>query len=146
MSSWKERGLRRFAPCAAELITQRVPRPAADVITWIPPDGARSLERGHHPARELAAALAERWELPAEELLTRTRTTARQTGLSRADRRRNVRGAFAPARVSGFPHVVLVDDVYTTGATVDAAARALREAGARTIDVVTFARVVRAVR
>jgi predicted amidophosphoribosyltransferase len=66
----------------------------------------------------------------------------RQTGLPRADRTRNVRNAFEAT--SPVPErVVLVDDVYTTGATADAAARALRSAGADEVQVVTFARAVR---
>src|SRR5438477_8939165 len=141
--AWKELGLRRFAPIAAELVVQRVPRPAADVITYIPPDGDRSVKRGHHPARDLADALGERWSLPVASLLERTHPVARQARLSRADRRRNVRGAFTAAAANLPPAVALVDDVYTTGATADAAASALRAAGARRIVVVTFARAVR---
>ncbi len=141
--AWKERGLRLFAPQAADLVAECVPRPAADVITYIPPDGDRSIRRGHQPARDLASALGEHWELPVACLLTRTRTVARQTGLPRAERRRNMRGAFAAACPVVPGRVVLVDDVYTTGATVDAAAAALRHAGAREVHVVTFARAVR---
>ena len=122
---------------------QRVPRPAADVITYIPPDGDRSVKRGHQPARDLADALAERWSLPTAGLLGRTRPVARQTTLSRRERRRNVRGAFTAATATVPPAVVLVDDVYTTGATADAAAAALRAAGAATVVVVTFARAGR---
>lgn len=144
--AWKEHGLRRFSPLAAELVAERVSRPAADVIAYIPPDGARSLKRGHHPARELAAALAERWQLPVEDLLARTRPVARQADLPRAARRANMRGAFAPALDPVAPRVALIDDVYTTGATVDAAASALRAGGAREVHVVTFARVTRGVR
>jgi len=124
-------------------VAERVPRPAADVISYIPPDDDRSLRRGRHPARDLAVELGRRWELPVAGLLVRTRPVARQTSLSRRERRRNVRGAFA-ARPEGVPtRVVLVDDVYTTGATADAAAAALRAAGAREVHVVTFARAVR---
>jgi predicted amidophosphoribosyltransferase len=143
--AWKERGLRRFSIHAAELVAGRVPRPVADVITYIPPDGDRSAKRGHHPAQSLAEALGERWGLPVDCLLARTRPVARQAELRRAARRGNVRGAFAPARERVPECIVLVDDVYTTGATVDAAAAALRKAGAREVRVVTFARVTRAV-
>ena len=143
MHAWKERGLRRLAPIAAALVSSRVPRPAADVITYIPPDGDRSVKRGHQPARDLAHALGERWGVPVASLLERTRTVARQTALTRAERRRNVRHAFRAAAVNIPPRVVLVDDVYTTGATADAAASALRSAGADHVLVVTFARAVR---
>jgi predicted amidophosphoribosyltransferase len=140
--AWKERGLRLLAPLAAELVTETVERPAADVITYIPPDGDRSLRRGHHPAQRLARELAARWELDLHPLLGRTRAVARQAELGILDRRANVRGAFrSVARVP--TRVVLVDDVYTTGATVNAASTALRAGGARDIHVVTFARAVR---
>jgi ComF family protein len=141
--AWKERGLRLLASHAADLVAECVPRPAADVITYIPPDGDRSLRRGHQPARDLASALGERWDLPLASLLTRTHAVARQTGLPRAERRRNVRGAFKATRADVPCRVVLVDDVYTTGATVAAAAAALRAAGARDVHVVTLARAVR---
>jgi predicted amidophosphoribosyltransferase len=63
-------------------------------------------------------------------------------GLTLAERRRNVRGAFAA--IEAVPTtIVLVDDVYTSGATVSAAATALRKSGARRVEVVTFARAVR---
>jgi predicted amidophosphoribosyltransferase len=140
--AWKEQGLRPLAARAAELVAETVPRPAADVITYIPPDGDRSVRRGHHPAERLARELASAWGLDVRPLLARTRPASRQTGLALADRRRNVRGAFRPARRSP-ARVVLVDDVYTTGATVAAAASALRAAGARQVHVVTFARAVR---
>jgi predicted amidophosphoribosyltransferase len=140
--AWKERGLRPFAAIAAELVVEAVPRPAATVITYIPPDGDRSVKRGHQPAAELARELAGRWGLELRPLLARRRAVARQAGLALADRRRNVRGAFV-ARSAVPAQVVLVDDVYTTGATVAAAASALRAGGARQVHVVSLARAVR---
>ena len=140
---WKENGLRGLAADAATLVAERVPRThAAAVVTWVAADGDRSLRRGHHPAERLARELAARWELPCAPLLARD-PGPRQRGRTLAERRKNVRGAFravgpAPARV------ILVDDVYTTGATVSAAASALRAAGARRVEAVTFARTLRA--
>jgi ComF family protein len=143
VSAWKERGLRNLAATAADEVAYALSPPAgATRIAFVPPDRARGLERGHHPAERLARDLSERWALPVERLLVRTRPAARQRGLSLAHRRRNVAGAFAPARDAP-RRVVLVDDVYTSGSTVSAAATALRKAGARRVDVVTFARVVR---
>ncbi len=142
MRAWKERGLRRLAPLAAELLADRLRAPAADVITYIPPDSVRQLTRSRHPAESLAAELARLWDIPCERLLTRTRSAARQASLPRDRRRANARGAFA-ARGGSPSRVVLVDDIYTTGATASAAATALRAAGAVTVDVVTFARAVR---
>jgi predicted amidophosphoribosyltransferase len=139
---WKERGLRRAACLAADLVSLRLEAPVADVVTAVPPDAERLLRRGHHPAGRLAQELGARWDLPASCLLARTRASSRQTGLGLGERRRNVIGAFA-ARGAVPPTVLLVDDVYTTGATASAAATALRAGGARAVSVVTFARTVR---
>jgi len=143
VAAWKERGLRRLATEAAEAVAGAIePPPDVAVLTYVPPDRERVLERGHHPAQRLALELGRRWELPVRPLVGRTRSVPHQRGLSRADRRRNVAGAFRPAAVAP-ARVALVDDVYTSGATVAAAASALRKGGARTVEVVTFARVVR---
>jgi predicted amidophosphoribosyltransferase len=144
VASWKEHGLRRAARFAAELVVAAVAQPAADVITYIPPDPERLLRRGHHPAERLARELSRSWLTDVSPLLVRRAGVGRvrQTDLRRDERTRNVRGAFlAVARPPS--RVLLVDDVYTTGATVSAAATALRQAGARRVDVVTFARTVR---
>lgn len=117
--------------------------PAADVITYIPADPERLLRRGYHPAAALARCLGERWDIQVAELLVRQGARERQTELSRAERLRNVRDAFV-AVAKPPSNVLLVDDVYTTGATAAAGATALRRAGADRVDVVTFARTVRA--
>ena len=142
VGAWKERGRRLLAATAADVVAVGVERPDAAAVVPVPPDADRGLRRGHHPAGRLAAELATRWELPVLPALRRARPAARQRGLSRDARRRNVAGAFvSPDRVP--PRVILVDDVYTTGATASAAASALRKAGARSVSVVTFARAVR---
>jgi predicted amidophosphoribosyltransferase len=139
---WKERGLRRLGSLVAELVADRVRAPAADVITYIAPDPARQLKRSRHPAEALALGLGRLWDLPCAALLTRTRTTARQASLPRDRRGANARGSFRA--LQDVPRrVLLVDDVYTTGATASAAAGALRKGGAATVEVVTFARAVR---
>ena len=140
--AWKERGLRRLAPLAARLVADRVACPAADVITYIPPDLVRQLERSRHPAPALAAELAASWQLPCRPLLRRTRSTDRQASLRLAQRGGNVRDLFA---ADGRPpeRVALVDDVYTSGSTVNAGARALRRGGATHVEVITFARAIR---
>jgi predicted amidophosphoribosyltransferase len=142
--AWKERGLRRVASLAAELVVDRIEPPAADVIAYIPPNAVRQLRRGAHPAGLLAAELGRRWGLEAASLLGRSASSGnRQTGLRYAERSRNVRGAFVASPGKVPRHVLLVDDVYTTGSTASAAASALRAAGARRVDVVTFARTAR---
>jgi predicted amidophosphoribosyltransferase len=138
--AWKERGLRRLAAEAAQLVAERLAPPEVDALTFVPADRSRRLERGHNPAERLALELAALWELPCLPLLERTRG-GRQRGSSAAERR-TVRGAFratgpAPRKVA------VVDDVYTTGATAAAAATALRGAGARRVEAVAFARALR---
>lgn len=142
VAGWKEHGLRRLAEQAAEVVAERLARPQAALLTFVPADRRRRGERGHHPAERLAHAIAERWQMPCEALLERRGRSERQRGLSLAERRRNVAGAFgSTGPVSDT--VVVVDDVYTSGATVSAAASALRAAGAPRVDVVTFARTIR---
>ena len=141
--AWKEHGRRRLARDAAALVVETLARPDASALAFIPADDDRALWRGHRPAEALAAELGQVWELPVLPLLCRARSVReRQRGLGLAARRRNVAGAFGPARASP-PRVCLVDDVYTSGATANAAASALRRGGARRVEVVTLARAVR---
>jgi ComF family protein len=142
VAAWKERGLRRLAATAADLVHEGVERPDAAALAFVPRDRDRALKRGHHTAEALARELAARWELPLVQVLARRGASPRQRGLSRADRRRNLRGAFV-ARTPVPTRIALVDDVYTTGATAHFAAAALRRAGVRRVEVVTFARTIR---
>jgi predicted amidophosphoribosyltransferase len=142
VAAWKERGLRKLAALAAELVAEVVPRPSAYTLTFVPADPNRRLDRGHNPAERLAEEIGARWQLPVASLLSRAHGVAPQRGLPLADRRRNVRRVFQ-ATGQAPRAVVLVDDVYTSGATVSAAATALRRAGARRVEVVTFARAMR---
>ena len=140
---WKERGLRSLALLAAELVTDIVPRPDVQAVTFVPADPERRRRRGDTPARRLAEELGARWELPVLPLLTRFRTAPRQRGLPLAERRRNVRGSFSAGPAEAPRRVCLVDDVYTSGSTAAACATELRRAGARRVEVVSLARAVR---
>jgi ComF family protein len=140
--AWKERGQRRLARAAASLVAETHSRPAVVALAFVPADPGRSRERGYRPAEALARELGRLWDLPVQQLVRRSRAVERQRGLGLRERRRNVAGAFAPARASP-PQVCLVDDVYTSGATAAAAASALRRGGARRVEVVTLARAVR---
>ena len=142
VGAWKERGLRLLDRVAAELVAGCVARPTVYTVTFVPADPDRRLRRGYNPAERLAGALGERWHLPAVSFLERVPGIRAQRGLTLAERRRNVRDAFRATRRPPSA-LVLIDDVYTSGATVSAAATALRKAGTKRVEVVTFARAVR---
>lgn len=130
-----------LAAAGSELIGE------CDLIVPVPLAHMRLWSRRYNQAALLAQAVAEASGKPTDLMtLTRTRATESQVGLSHDQRRRNVAGAFrvppaAASHVRG-NRILLIDDVVTTGATVEASARALRRAGAIRVDVLSLARVV----
>ncbi len=131
---------RWMAQAGPELIAE------ADCIVPVPLAPLRLLFRRFNQAQILAAELARTSGKPILALtLKRTRSTARQVGLTRLERQKNVAGAFAVTaasipKITG-KNVLLIDDVITTGATVGAAAKALKKAGAARVDVLALALV-----
>ena len=115
----------------------------ADCLIPVPLHSSRRRARVFNQALDLARHLSEAG-LPVRQALRRVRATPTQTGLPAAQRHRNMRQAFAPAWItrSHGSVVVLVDDVSTTGATLEACARVLKEMGVREVRAVTAARVV----
>lgn len=119
----------------------------AEVVVPVPLHPWRFFRRRFNQSAELGRALAERAGLACEPgALVRRRKTRQQVGLVRSEREANVRGAFVvPEAMEIAVHgrrVLLIDDVYTTGATVSAATRALKRARVADVDVLTFARVL----
>jgi ComF family protein len=142
----KYRGRRRCAGRAARLLLDA---PAvcrvlagAEVLVPVPLHPRRRRARGFNQSELLARALGRLAGLPVADALARRVDTRTQTGLSAAQRRRNVAGAFRVARPAaiGGRVVVLVDDVLTTGATARACARGLRDGGAHAVRLLTLAR------
>jgi ComF family protein len=122
-------------------LAARVPLPAGAALVPVPLARGRRVARGYDQATLLAARLAREARLPLlGGALRRVRETAPQVGRSRAERARNVAGAFAASPLVRGRTLVLVDDVVTTGATADACARALKEAGAARVEVVALGR------
>jgi ComF family protein len=120
----------------AAAMARRVERGSVDVVTWVPTSAERRHRRGFDHAELLARAVARALGLPCRSLLRR-RPGPAQTGRSLAGRRR---GPSFDAKGKQFRRVLVVDDVVTSGATVTAAARALRMAGAEHVWVVAAAR------
>ena len=155
----KYRGLPRIADdLAAAMVGVALPTDEASVLVPIPLAPKRLRERGYNQSEALARALSRLWRIPVVDVLVRSRETATQTALTPETRLANVAGAFAMRNAkygmrnergrvdSAFrtPNstFILVDDVFTTGATLAEAARALEQAGARTILGITFGRAV----
>jgi ComF family protein len=130
----------------ADLLAEEAPAhlaPAAwDAVVPVPLHWSRRWRRGYNQAEILARGLHRRHGLPLLRALVRTRPTPPQHG-DAAERRRNVRGAFAVRRRAAVAgrRLLLVDDVFTTGATANGCAMALLGAGAADVGVLTLARV-----
>jgi len=140
LHQFKYHGWRRLAPAFAHpMLPLLAGMPAEAVLVPVPLGRRRQRQRGYNQAAELASALGRQAGVPVwPALLSRHRETGTQTRLGRAQRLANLAGAFR-ARATERP-VVLVDDVFTTGATLVSAARALLDAGAPAVGAVTLAR------
>lgn len=127
-----------------ERLAEAVRKPAADCLVPLPLHPRRLQERGFNQSGEIAKRLACRLALPLGlDLLVRRRATPPQASLPLKERPGNVRSAFeCPADLSG-RHILLVDDVMTTGATLNEAARTLKLHGAARVDVAVVARAMR---
>ncbi|HZU17251.1 MAG TPA: double zinc ribbon domain-containing protein [Candidatus Dormibacteraeota bacterium] len=140
---FKYEGWRALGPTLAELLVEPGrDRPPGAWVVAVPLHPARRRRRGYDQAEILAAHLRRRCRAPAPPgRLVRLRDTPPQVGQDRLRRRANVASAFAwrGAPLAGAP-VVVVDDVATTGATLEACARALRAAGAGSVQGLTLAR------
>src|SRR5713226_4811847 len=135
-----------FAERLAEMVNAEGDTLAADVVVPVPLHRERERERGYNQAALLSKPLAKRLRLPHKAvLLMRTRARPDKQVLSLEERWESVRGAFATCPGSQVDNlrVLLVDDVFTTGATLDACARTLRVAGAKSVIGLTVARAVR---
>jgi ComF family protein len=127
--------------CAA-LDDERLRGRQFDIIVPVPLHPARLRERGFNQASLLAELLGARISIPSKPLLQRIRYTTTQTALDRAERMENLHNAFRlrkNADVRGL-HVLLIDDVLTTGSTLSECARVLKRAGAISVYAATAAR------
>lgn len=137
----KTGGVRTFGAMMAQTAAEQYSG-AFDTITWVPISRKRLRKRGYDQTRLLAAALCVDWHVEPLELLEKTVDNAPQSECtSRAGRRANVLGVYRvtdPSAVQG-RRILLVDDIFTTGATLSEAARVLKDAGAADVMCLTLA-------
>jgi ComF family protein len=133
---------RRLAGLVAQAVAARCSWPPLDVVIPVPMYWTRRLARGANHARQLARRIARDLELPLGGELVRVRNTPPQVHLPRTRRMENIRGAFAvrSPKVLAGAHVLVVDDVTTTGATANEAARVLLAAGVSAVTLAVLAK------
>jgi len=147
LRQYKYNGHDELEPLMVELLSHAIDaapwRDHIEAIVAVPTHWRRRLLRSVHAAETLASAVASRLHLPIVSALRRVRSGPRQVGLSFAKRAENVRGAFAkaPGVMLHAPTILLIDDVRTSGATMNECARVLRKAGAKRVYAAIVARV-----
>ena len=144
MSELKLRGATRAATfMSAEIASRSPPGLLSGTLVPVPAHAGRRRRMGLNQAACLARSLGRRSGLPVAEVLCRAAGSTAQVGLARRERLHNARDSVSARRAPPGGRLVLVDDVYTTGATLDACARVLRARGADEVVAVTFARALR---
>lgn len=125
---------------AALLTAYRQSQPLPDAITYVPMAAARERERGFNQAKLLAETAANTLQLPLLDCLKRCRETKTQLGLSRTQRKNNLRQAFELSHPTPLPkHLALIDDVVTTGSTADQLCQLLKQHGVKQVSLWTLA-------
>ena len=142
---FKYQGKKYLAEPLGKLLSKKIaPEPwisSVDFIVPIPLSRQRLSERGYNQASLLAKVLSRELSLPMEEFLERVKNTSSQTGLNRRQRAENLSRAFSCCReIHGGSHILLVDDVFTSGATANEASKVLKESGAARVSVAVLAR------
>jgi ComF family protein len=141
---YKYQGVETLARPLADFLVAALPDDQPiDWIVPVPMHWWRKWKRGYNQSDLLAQELSRRTGIPVVNALRRVRRTPPQAGLSNHERRLNLRAAFSVTRSPRARHVLLIDDVLTTGATASACGSVLKKAGAAGVNVLTLARVDR---
>lgn len=140
---FKFEGVHTLARPLGDFLKQSLPREQRfDAVVPMQLHWRRRWQRGFNQSELLAREIARHWHIPVRNLVRRKKATAPQAGLTSAQRRKNVQGAFElkrRVRLDGLS-ILLVDDVLTTGATASSCARVLKRAGAKRVALITLAR------
>jgi ComF family protein len=137
-------GMRPLAEPLGDLLHRALPLDEPfDAFVPVPLHWLKQFQRGFNQSELLAARLAARRRAPVLDALRRVKMTGAQAGLTNNARRRNVAGAFRARRRADGLRLALIDDVTTTGATASACASVLKRAGAKSVTLLTVARVDR---
>ena len=143
MAGYKFRGHKRISKVFSTLfINSVVDMPKADIITWVPMTKKKVWKRGYNQSQVLAKELGKQYRLKYLKLLDESKEALVQRELNIAERFFNILGRYTvlnKSRVLG-KSIILIDDVFTTGATINECARVLKEAGAEKIFSITIAR------
>jgi ComF family protein len=136
----KEQAVSKFlAEQMANYLTNQGLSQDIDIITYVPMTRRSMHQRGFNQAKLLALSVGHQIDRPVARLVRKVRETMPQAGLSAQQRQKNLRGAFKPIRsVSG--NVLLIDDIFTTGSTVEECSHALKDGGCKEVMVLTVAR------
>lgn len=139
---YKFQGEQELAVYFARLMVGRIVEQGDPVneITYVPLHEEREKQRGYNQSQLLAEAIGQELKIPVQNRLHRKRQTRHQYDLHHGERIANVRDAFEAEENLGFlGHILLIDDIYTTGSTVDQCAKALKEKGVKEVTVLTIA-------
>ena len=133
-----------YAPAFAELLCTAAENLPTDIdaVLPVPLHWRRRWFRGFNQALEIAKPVAKQLEVPLIQNVRRKRATPFQSGLSARERARNLRGAFAVRGAISYRHVLIIDDIITTGTTTRQIARMLQQAGAEKVGVLAAARAL----
>lgn len=139
---FKYGGERALAPLLASYLAEAGEplRPRVEQITFVPIYHEDERQRGFNQAELLARELGKLWDIPVVRALKKIKKTKPQASLSHEARRENIRGAFRLAKFTPCASILIVDDVYTTGATLSECAQVLMESGIATVYGLTVAR------
>ncbi len=122
-----------------EAVLREKPHSKFDCIVPMPLHKLRRIERGYNQSERLAKGISEVIDVPVKELVARIRYTSTQTGFTLEGRKRNIKDAFECAVLLNGEHVLLIDDVFTTGSTLMECAKTLKQNGAGKITIATLA-------